>query len=239
MKNNLVSWFVTFVFFALTVPAADGPDRTALNEPFNDLDAWRPITFDKIPRHTAYNIIQEKGNSVLKAETHASASGLSWRETFDPAETPVLSWRWKVENVLRKGNATRKDGDDYPLRVYVVFKYDPDRAGALTRAKYALVKRLKGEYPPHSSLTYIWANRRHDQRILSSPYTDRAKMVVLQQGNTDIGRWVQEKVNILKDYRAAFGAAPPAEASIAIMSDSDNTGESATAFIDDIKLAAK
>ena len=38
---------------------------------------------------------------------------------------PVLSWEWRVEGVLQKGDAHRKQGDDYPARVYVNF--EPDR----------------------------------------------------------------------------------------------------------------
>lgn len=41
-------------------------------------------------------------------------------------------------------------------------------------------------------------------------------------------------MKFIDDYRAAFGRAPPAEASVAIMSDADNTGQSATAYVDDI-----
>ncbi|MDX1801592.1 MAG: DUF3047 domain-containing protein, partial [Marinobacter sp.] len=38
------------------------------------------------------------------------------------------------------------------------------------------------------------------------------------------------------DYRRAFGKAPPPIVGIGIMSDSDNTGESATAWYGDITL---
>jgi hypothetical protein len=44
-----------------------------------------------------------------------------------------------------------------------------------------------------------------------------------------------ESVNIHKDYRAAFGEDPPKEARLAIMSDADNTGESAVGFVDFIE----
>ena len=42
--------------------------------------------------------------------------------------------------------------------------------------------------------------------------------------------------NIVQDYQAAFGEDPPPIVAIAIMSDSDNTGESAKAYIDYIKV---
>jgi hypothetical protein len=47
---------------------------------------------------------------------------------------------------------------------------------------------------------------------------------------------VEEEANILEDYTKAFGAAPPAIASIAIMNDSDNTGESSVSYVDYIEV---
>jgi hypothetical protein len=236
LTKQLQACGLAAIALAIVLPAGEPQPETLIHEAFANLDAWRSVTFEKIPRHTTYRVVKDDGNPVLETESRASASGLAWKGSFDPAKYPVLSWRWKVANVLRKGDATRKDGDDYPLRVYVVFKYDPARAGVAMRAKYALAKRLTGEYPPHSSLNYIWANRVHDRRILSSPYTDRSKMVVLREGDAQAGRWVEERVNIIEDYREAFGENPPPEASIAIMCDSDNTGESAKAWLDDVVL---
>lgn len=222
------------VLFA-TVAFAQEPSAYLYDE-FDNLNAWRALTFPKINRHTQYSTVQEGSNRVLRAETSASASGLVHTNTFDVTQYPVLSWRWKAEAVYVKGDARRKSGDDYPIRVYVVFKYDPLRAGFGMRMKYALARKLRGEYPPHSSLNYIWANRQQEQRILPSPYTDRSQMIILRAGTNDIGEWVEERVNILEDYHAAFGHAPPSEASLAIMADSDNTGESAVAYIDSIIL---
>jgi hypothetical protein len=107
------------------------------------------------------------------------------------------------------------------------------------RTKYALTKALYGENPPHASLNYIWANREHARRIMVSPYTDRSRMIVMRSGNGEAGRWVEETVNILEGYRAAFGEDPPREASLAVMSDADNTGESAVGFFDFIARYAQ
>lgn len=207
-----------------------------MREEFETLAVWKPLTFPKIGKQTQYSIQTLENRSVLKAEADASASGLIMNEPFNPYETPRLRWRWRVENVLQKGDATRKDGDDYPLRVYVLFTYDPDKASFGMLAKYGLAKTLYGEYPPHASLNYIWANRTHRARILPSPYTDRSQMVVLRAGEAEAGQWVEEEVNILDDYRAAFGEDPPDEARLAVMSDADNTGGSAVGFVDFIEL---
>ncbi len=224
-----------FLFAILTVTAFGS--EPVFREDFASLDDWEPLTFPKIERHTIYSIQSLDGTgTVLKAEANASASGLVHKKTFSPYDSPVLRFRWRAENVLEKGDATRKDGDDYPIRVYVFFPYVADEAGLRMRAQYAIARRLFGEYPPHSGLNYIWANRKHRQRILDSPYTSRSKMIILQAGGQRLGEWITEQVNILEDYRAAFGEDPPRQARLAIMSDADNTGEKAVGYVDWIEM---
>ena len=98
-------------------------------------------------------------------------------------------------------------------------------------------RRDYNEERPHSSLNYIWANREHAAAILPNAYTDRAQMFPLQHGGAKAGRWVEEQRNILADYRRAFGTDPPATATVAIMADTDNTGEQVTAWVDDLVVS--
>jgi hypothetical protein len=206
-------------------------------EEFNDLSGWKPYTFPKIPKHTDYSVIDADSTSVLRAESHGSASALIFEREFDVYAYPTLAWRWKVDSVYRRGNALTKAGDDYPMRVYVLFPYDPSTASALERVKYALARAVYGEYPPHSTLNYIWANRSHDRLIMPNAYTDRAMMVLLRQGESEVGKWVDEEVDILSDYRKAFGQDPPRMARLAVMNDSDDTGERSVSFLEYIQLS--
>ena len=74
------------------------------------------------------------------------------------------------------------------------------------------------------------------ERIIASPYTEKTRVVVLEKGKQRAGRWVEESVNVLDDYRKAFGMDPPATAGLAVMSDTDNAGRSAAAYIDFIEV---
>jgi hypothetical protein len=142
------------------VSAAASEDPNVLfREDFNDLDRWRPVTFPKIPAHTTYEIQKEDVRSMLVAKSKDSASGIVSMETFNVQKHPVMRWRWKITNVYANGNIRRKSGDDYPMRVCVVFTYDPNTASSRMRLKYDLAKPVHGEYPPDSSLNYVWANR--------------------------------------------------------------------------------
>ena len=203
---------------------------------FNTLDNWKPLTFPKIKVHTKYTIEKEGDNSYLKAVSDASASGIVFQREFDVYTFPKVRWSWKVSNVFAKGDAEKKSGDDYPLRIYVIFKYDPEKASFLQRIKYGLVKQIYGEYPPRSSLNYIWANKHHKEQIITNTYASEAKMILLEEGAGNAGKWIEEKVNIIDDYRKAFGEDPPVVASLAIMSDSDNTGEKAVSYVDYIEV---
>ena len=48
--------------------------------------------------------------------------------------------------------------------------------------------------------------------------------------------WFEEERNLYEDYKLAFGSEPPLLVGIGIMTDSDNTGESAVAYYGDITL---
>jgi hypothetical protein len=211
--------------------------ETLFREEFNDLSGWKPYTFPKIPKHTDYSVIDAGGTGVLRAESDGSASALIFEREFDVHAYPRLAWRWKVDSVYRTGNASTKAGDDYPMRIYVLFPYDPSTASVLERVKYGLARAVYGEYPPHSTLNYIWANREHDQRIMPNAYTDRAMMVLLRQGESEVGKWVDEEVDILSDYRKAFGQDPPRLARLAVMNDSDDTGERSVSYLEYIQLS--
>jgi hypothetical protein len=61
-------------------------------------------------------------------------------------------------------------------------------------------------------------------------------MIVVESGDAKAGTWVDERRNLLDDYRRAFGEDPPKVSGVAIMTDTDNTGETATAWYGDISF---
>jgi hypothetical protein len=200
---------------------------------------WQELHFEKIERHTSYTLKQEDDNSYLYAVAERSASGLIRRFSVDLREYPILRWRWRIDHVIARGDAATKAGDDYAARLYVNFKYDPDRVGVWTRIKYALARKKHGEYPPLHTVNYIWANKLKQGAIVPNAYTERAMMVAVQSGEGNAGRWVQEERNVLEDYREAFGEEPTEVVQVAVMTDTDNTRSSAVADYDDIYFARR
>jgi len=200
---------------------------------------WKPLTFKNIDKHTVYSLVKDGDEVVVKAASRASASGLIRETKIDPREFPILQWRWKVENVLKKGDVRRKEGDDYPARIYVTFEYDPQKLSFLDRTKYGLVKAFYGQYPPLAALNYIWESRAPKGTLVPNPFTDRAMMIVVESGAEKLNQWITEERDILEDYRKAFGEDPPMINGVAIMTDTDNTGESAVAYYGDIFFKKK
>ena len=72
--------------------------------------------------------------------------------------------------------------------------------------------------------------------IIANPFTDTTMMVAVNSGVTNTGEWVTVERDIVADYRKAFDREPPKLVGVAIMSDSDNTGASATAWYGDVSL---
>jgi Protein of unknown function (DUF3047) len=200
---------------------------------------WKPLVFKNIEKHTVYTLVKDGDTVVVKAESQASASGLIREIKIDPQEYPILQWRWKVTNILKKGDVRRKEGDDYPARLYITFEYDPGKLSFLDRTKYALVKALYGQYPPLAALNYIWESRSPMGTLVPNPFTDRAMMIVVESGGEKLNQWVTEERNLYEDYKKAFGEEPPAISGVAIMTDTDNTGESAVAYYGDIVFQKK
>ncbi len=201
----------------------------AWREDFADLSRWKPLLFPKIPAHSSYQSVTVDGGTALRAESRASASGLVLEQPYDVQALPILRFEWKVEGVYEGRDPRAKKADDYPLRLYVFFPLDEKKAGFVDR----LARALYGQWPPHSSLNYVWASVPLDRaQSYPSPYTGRVRMLALQGGPAKAGSWVAEEVDVLSDYRRAFGQdPPPGPAQLAVMNDSDNTRLAAVSWL--------
>jgi len=195
---------------------------------------WKPLTFKKIERHTTYSLVKDGEIVVVKAVSEASASGLTRQIPIDPKEYPIVQWRWKVENILKKGDVYKKEGDDYPARLYITFKYDSSKVGFFERAEFDIFRLRYGQYPPIATINYIWESTVPQGTIVPNPYTGRVMMIIVESGEAKLNQWVNEERNIYEDYKKAFKEEPPMISGVAIMTDTDNTGERAITYYGDI-----
>ena len=216
-----------------TALAAGGAEEMRLG--FDDAAQWAQWREVGFPGKKATGYSFDPAGRTVCARADGSASGMIHPFPGSLAQHPVLSWEWRIEGVLKNGDAHRKQGDDYPARVYVNFEGD-QRLSWWERARVRLLEIFYGREIPGSSLIFIWANRVAPGAILPNPYTDRARMIALQSGEEKAGQWIREQVAIPEWYRRAFGTDPPPVHSIAIMTDADDTGETAAACYRNIRL---
>ena len=198
---------------------------------------WVPLTFRNVSAHTRYSLVSDGDVTVLKAESEKSASGLIRRfddRKIELKDYPILKWRWKVGNLVKAADIATREGDDYPARVYVTFRYDPERASLGMRMQYGLAKSLYGEYPPHAGINYVWDGKATVGTMRPNAYTERAMMIVVESGARRVGQWVEVERNVYEDYKRAFNEEPPPVSGIAVMTDTDQTGEAARAWYGDI-----
>ncbi len=235
-----IAWGLILILVNIPLVAAQSKDQLPIgmfsnSQPGDMLPVeWKPLTFDKIPTHTQYSLVKDQNQVVIKADSRKSSSGLTREMTIDAKEYPVVQWRWKIENILQNGDVTKKEGDDYPARLYITFEYDSAKVGFFEKAQYEAAKLLYGQYPPIGALNYIWASKTPVGTMTPNPYTDQVTMIVIESGETKLNEWVTEERNVYKDYIKAFGKEPPKISGIAIMTDTDNTKEHAVAYFGDI-----
>lgn len=207
LRVMLLSWLM----LSATLTRA-GPSTLRLT--FENLSAWKEKSFKG---QTSYSLEQQEGRTVLRASASGTASGLYRKVSVQAHDLPVLTWSWKITNTLSAENPYRKDGDDFAARVYVVF---PGRFFWQTRA-----------------LIYVWSDKLPIGRSVPNAFTGNAAIIAVESGNRFSGTWRHESRNYAEDYRSAFNAEPPDPVAVAVMSDADNTGGTASAWYGDITFA--
>jgi len=217
-------------------------------EDFKDLSSWKEQPFPSVDKRTQFSIVSDSvvgdsvvGNSgegeptTLKIESDSGASALVLQKDFNPRKYPVIRWRWKTETVYKDLDPDSKDGDDYPLRVYVIFPYESERVSFFEKAAFSAARLRYGEYPPIGTLNYVWGHQSQKTgSCFDSPFTDRAKLRALQ--NNPSKEWITESVNVAEDYRRCFKDSLPDKARLAVMGDSDNSKKSSKGFIGFIEI---
>lgn len=198
---------------------------------------WSPLHFPSIEQKSAYFLARDNGQTIIKAVSHGGASGFFRKIDIDTRQYPILSWHWKVNNILQKGDVMTKQGDDYPARIYVSFEYDASKLTGMDKVRYKLYTMLHDKPPPLAVINYVWGNKASVGTIVSNAYSPRVKMIVVESGAENVNKWMSVQRNLYDDYVKAFGEMPDNVSGIAIMTDTDNTGESAVAYYGDITFS--
>ena len=199
----------------LTTPAfgAETGEIAISNFAAEGLKGWEEKSFSG---KTDYQLVKEGSVTVLKAFSQAAASGLFKKKRIDLQQTPYLNWRWRVDKPLHALDEKTKSGDDYGARIYVVID------GGLffwnTRA-----------------INYVWASAVPTGESWPNAFAGKSAMMLALRSSTDTAAtWYQEKRNVAADLKEFFGAEIRYIDAVAIMTDTDNSGQQTTAYYDNI-----
>jgi hypothetical protein len=203
--------------------------------------AWQPLLLPRV-KAPEFSLVEEGAARVLRIRSEAAAGSLAHRLAVR-SEGAHLSWRWRVDRVIERADLLKKEGDDYAARLYVFFDVPESELTFAQRATRSLARILHGAEVPTAALCYVWDNRQPAGSTAWNAYTDRVRMIVVRSGGERAGQWVEESRDLEADFRAAFG--PPAArelpriSGVAVAADTDQTGESVTAWFGDLRLDSR
>ena len=141
--------------------------------------------------------------------------------------------------LLERSDLATKAGDDFPARLYVTFDVAVESLSAADRFRIGAARMLYGPDVPVAALCYVWDTKAAPGTFAPNAYTDRVRMIVVDSGPGNVGRWMQHERNVLEDFRKAFGTDAPAVNGVIVSTDTDNTGETAQTYYGDIDFRSR
>jgi len=220
MKILLAS--LSLVFILAQIPFfSQEPEKPKEEE--SPVKGWKMVSSFGVPS-TQYS---KAGKGIIKAESLGGRSSLFKEVKEKEKNYPILSWGWKITNVVHSAIETRKDRFDAAARVMVVF------------GKERSYRIFGGGEPVGLKIEYVWATRLSKGHIFDHPGEKDCKVFVLESGDRKAGQWVYENRNIQKDYKTAFVTEFPGVLSIGLQTDTDHSNEQVTAYYSEPILRKK
>jgi hypothetical protein len=164
-------------------------------------DDWKPR---KDAGKEVYTVQEEGGLRFLRAV--AKGLGIQAAKQFDEWDLnayPVLAWSWRPREFPRGSDERESNLNDSVLSVYMLVPYS----------------RIRGP----KAVKYIWSEKVPVGTPLSSN-GGLTQVRVLKSGPPAKDEWVEERVNVLADYKKRFKESKtPKPAGIAVLTDADDT----------------
>ncbi len=163
-------------------------------------------------------IVRESGENVLHLRCKESSFSVERDASVDIRESPFVSWTWKALRVPPRGDVREKRYNDQALQILFAFEN-------------------------RKILSYIWDTNAPVGTITDEsigwPINLTIKVIVVQSGTLDIGRWIRHTRNIYEDYIHIFHEEPPHINGVRIQTNTQYTKDIAEGFVKSILFEKK
>jgi len=183
---------------------------------------------------TDYRLVRTERGVALESNADRSASGLYRALRVDPSRHPILEWKWKIERLIPGADNRVAGREDSPVRLILAFHGDPAKLDFFERGRMRLARAISGQELPYATLMYVWSETHPPGSVIHNPHTSRIRMIVVESGAARVGEWVRYRRDVAEDYRRAFEEDPAQVLAVGVMTDADNTRETARAWYGDI-----
>ncbi len=164
------------------------------------------------------NLVAENGEEVLHMKSVKSSFALEHNVAVNIQKYNYLAWTWKAVSLPSKGDVRERSKDDQALQLLIAFK-------------------------DGRVISYVWdANAPEGtvvDRSIPWPFSLKIKVIVVQSGDSDLGKWVTNERDIYRDYRRLFGKEPSPAERIRVQMNTQHTGSSAEGFVRDVVFSRK
>jgi len=155
----------------------------------------------------------QDGQKVLYVKCVEAGFLVGAKRRVDPAQHPWASWRWKAQTLPTGGSFKQRSTNDQALQV--LFGFEGGKV-----------------------LGYIWDSTGTPGASGSGlAFREDVRVIVLQAGTAKLGQWVDERRNLVEDYRRLFKEAPASLEGVAIQSNSQHTGSTGAGWVGPITLS--
>ena len=181
------------------------------------------LDWDKrvLPEGSSWQVVDDSGDRVIKFRSESSSLSLEKKIVVDLRQTPYLEWIWKVTVLPKGGDFTATLTDDQAGQLLVTFPK-------------TLFERRK-------VITYLWESTvpKGTMADAPGPLFLNIKAIVVESGDSQLGKWVLEKRNLLEDFQALFGSTPERAIGLRIQMNSQHTHSAAESFWKTIRFTSE
>jgi hypothetical protein len=209
----LKTFSAVFAFFLLIFQASSSPFAVIVLNTSSWNAGRPPMDWQVKVNHgrPEFEVCRDNSVPCLHLKSASASFGLEHKVDVQPAQTPYLTWRWKVTQLPPGGDFRRSTTDDQAAQLLVAF--DDNRV-----------------------ITYIWdtsAPKGTAERSTAIPFV-HIFAVVCESGVADANRWLSETRNVAADYQRAYRKPAPRVKGLRLQINSQHTGTVAESYFGEV-----